>query len=263
MIYLSRFEKTGAPECAGYPFSVPLIAALEGIDFEAPVTVFAGDNGSGKTTLLELMAVKLSAVRIGSGNRGERRVLIERAASCFRATRKRTQRLCFYFTAEDFSRELEARIAMRSDADQALREIERTYEGRSAYAKGLASMPFARTIGEMDAQYRTELTERSHGEGFLDFFGKRLVSGGLYFLDEPEAALSYFNQLVLLNMIRDAAEKNCQFIVSTHSPVLCACPGAQIYELREDGPVQTEYEALSNITFLKLFLNERERLLRV
>ena len=263
MIYLSRFEKTDTPDRAEYPFSVPLIAALERIDFNAPVTVFAGENGSGKTTLLELMAVKLSAVRIGSGNRGERRVLIERAAKSFRVTRKLTQRLCFYFTAEDFSRELEARVAMRTDAEQALREIESSYGGRSAYAKELAAMPFARTIGEMDAQYRTELTERSHGEGFLDFFGKRLVNGGLYFLDEPEAALTYFNQLVLLNMIRDAAGMNCQFVISTHSPVLCACPDADLYELREDGPVRTDYDSLSNIQFLKLFLNERERFLRV
>ncbi len=262
MIYLTRFEKQKTPEFLEYPFTVPLIASFEAVPFAAPVTIFAGDNGSGKTTLIELMAAKLSAVRIGSGNRGERRARIERAAKYFLAVRARTQRLCFYFTAEDFSREIEARTAMREDAETALRGIEREYEHRSAAAKGLASMPFARTIGEMDGQYRTELTERSHGEGFLDFFGRRLVPGGLYFLDEPEAALTYFNQLVLLNMIRDAAEKGCQFILSTHSPVLCACPGAEIYELTEDGPKRTEYDALSNVQFLKMFLSERERLLR-
>lgn len=264
MIYLSRFEKTRAPGAgnASYPFSVPLIAALEKLEFISPVTVLAGDNGSGKTTLLELLAAKLGAVRIGSGNRGERRALIGKAASCFRITRRQTQRLCFYFTAEDFSRELEARAAIREDAERALCEIEQSYKGRSAYAKELAAMPFAGTIGEMDAQYRTELTERSHGEGFLDFFGKRLVSGGLYFLDEPEAALTYFNQLVLLNMIREAADQDCQFVISTHSPVICACPGATIYELRPDGPAETDYDSLSDIKFLKLFVTERERLLR-
>lgn len=263
MLYLSRFEKLHAPENAGYPFAVPLVAALEEIAFTSPVTIFAGDNGSGKTTLLELMAAKLSAVRIGAGNRGERRALLEGAAKHFRVTRTRTQRLCFYFTAEDFSRELEARMETRKDAEQALREIEDGYGGRSAYAKALAAMPFARTIGEMDAQFRTELTERSHGEGFLDFFGKRLVRGGLYLLDEPEAALTYFNQLVLLNMIRDAVAEDCQFILSTHSPVLCACPGAEIYELQPGGPVKREYDELADVRFLRMFLLERERLLRL
>ncbi|HWQ58018.1 MAG TPA: AAA family ATPase [Clostridia bacterium] len=262
MIYLSRFEKLHTPENPGYPFTVPLIANAESFEFSSPITVFAGDNGSGKTTLLELLAAKLSAVRIGSGNRGERRAMIERAAASFRAVRARTQRLCFYFTAEDFSRELEARMEIRRDAEEALREIEEGYGGRSAYAKGLASMPFARTIGEMDGQYRTELSERSHGEGFLDFFGKRLVRGGLYLLDEPEAALTYFNQLVLLNMIRDAAAEDCQFILSTHSPVLCACPGAELYELRPEGAVKTDYDSLSNVRFLRMFLGEREKLLR-
>ncbi|OQA73227.1 MAG: hypothetical protein BWY35_00726 [Firmicutes bacterium ADurb.Bin248] len=263
MIYLTRFEKLHTPENPGYPFTVPLVAALEGIEFASPVTVFAGDNGSGKTTLLELMAAKLSSVRIGAGNRGERRALLEGAARHFRVTRTRTQRLCFYFTAEDFSRELEARTEIRRDAEAALREIEEGYGGRSAYARGLASMPFARTIGEMDAQYRSDLTERSHGEGFLDFFGKRLVRGGLYLLDEPEAALTYFNQLVLLNMIRDAIAQDCQFILSTHSPVLCACPGAEIYELQPEGPVKTDYDSLANVRFLRMFLAEREKLLRL
>ena len=154
-------------------------------------------------------------------------------------------------------------MEIRRDAEEALREIEGGYGGRSAYAKALASMPFARTIGEMDAQYRAELTERSHGEGFLDFFGQRLVRGGLYLLDEPEAALTYFNQLVLLNMIRDAAAGDCQFILSTHSPVLCACPGAEIYELSPEGPVKTEYDSLTNVRFLRMFLSEREQLLRL
>lgn len=263
MLYLTRFEKKGAPAGGAYPFNVPLIASLGELSFEAPVTVIAGDNGSGKTTLLELMAAVLSAVRIGAGSRGGRRAQIEGAAKHFRAVRARTQRLCFYFTAEDFSRELEARVMMRAEAEEALRDIERSYAGRSSCAKGLAAMPFARTIGEMDGQYRQELTERSHGEGFLDFFGRRLVPGGLYFLDEPEAALTYFNQLVLLNMMRDAVARDCQFIVCTHSPVLCACPGAALYELRPEGAAACAYDELSDVRFLKLFLDERERFLNV
>ncbi|HWQ58845.1 MAG TPA: AAA family ATPase, partial [Clostridia bacterium] len=85
---------------------------------------------------------------------------------------------------------------------------------------------------------------------------------GLYLLDEPEAALTYFNQLVLLNMIRDAAAEDCQFILSTHSPVLCACPGAELFELCPEGAVKTDYDSLSNVRFLRMFLGEREKLLR-
>jgi predicted ATPase len=49
-------------------------------------------------------------------------------------------------------------------------------------------------------------------------------------LDEPEAALSPQRQLSLLVILYDLLKDNndIQFLVATHSPILLACPGAQI-----------------------------------
>ena len=110
--------------------------------------------------------------------------------------------------------------------------------------------------------YEHNITARSHGESFLDFFGGRIHPNGLYLLDEPEAALSFFNQYVLLNMIRDAVKQRCQFIISTHSPVLTALPGADVLYI-EDGIISPiSYDALPGVAFLRDFLAAPQHYLR-
>ena len=84
----------------------------------------------------------------------------------------------------------------------------------------------------------------------------------MYVLDEPEAALSPFNLLVLLNLLQDAAGQRCQFLVATHAPVLLACPDAAIYEMSEAGVQRRGYRELESVRFLKAFLADPERLLR-
>ena len=49
--------------------------------------------------------------------------------------------------------------------------------------------------------------------------------------DEPEAALSPTNQLVLVRLMHQLARKNSQFLICTHSPILLCFPGADVYEL--------------------------------
>ena len=39
-----------------YPFTVPVIRALEELELKSQVTYFVGENGSGKSTLLEAIA---------------------------------------------------------------------------------------------------------------------------------------------------------------------------------------------------------------
>ena len=53
---------------------------------------------------------------------------------------------------------------------------------------------------------------------------------GLYFLDEPESALSPQRQLTLLAQIYDlVTERECQFFIATHSPILLTYPDSTIY----------------------------------
>ena len=123
-------------------------------------------------------------------------------------------------------------------------------------------MPFASELSAMQSMYAGELEMQSHGEGYIDFFGSRIYANGLYLLDEPEGALSYSNQYVLMGMMADAVKKGCQFIVATHSPVLLAYPDACIYEFRGEKITRTDYASIENVSFLKNFMHSPERFSR-
>jgi predicted ATPase len=67
---------------------------------------------------------------------------------------------------------------------------------------------------------------------------------------------------VTLNLIAEAEQKNCQLIISTHSPILTSYPGDCIYEINDGYINETKYDDMESIRFLKSFLNHRENYLR-
>ena len=264
MIYLRAIKQAETEHAHdSYPLSLPQIAAIERLEFSAPVTLIAGDNGSGKTTLVELIAALAGAIRIGDA-RSDRRAhsSFSSASRAFRAEFSHKPKRSFFFLAEDFTRYIDAREDMMREEQAEMERVSRDYEGRSGYAKALASMPHASSLNEMNRMYSGELSQQSHGEGYIDFFGSRLHAQGLYLMDEPEGALSYYNQYVLMNMIADAVKRDCQFIISTHSPVLLAYPDATLYSFEDDHLRESSFHALENINFLRDFLSEPARYLR-
>lgn len=84
----------------------------------------------------------------------------------------------------------------------------------------------------------------------------------LYILDEPEAALSPQRQLSLLVRIKELVDQGCQLIISTHSPILMAYPGADIYNIDEDGARLTSFEETEHYQLTKYFLTHTEQMLR-
>lgn len=105
------------------------------------------------------------------------------------------------------------------------------------------------------------LHERSHGESFLAMVQENFTGNGLYFLDEPEAALSPQRQLSLLIEIHRCIKEGAQFFVVTHSPILLDLPDAQI--LSFDGEIHPcEYEETDSYKITSLFMNNRKQLLR-
>src|SRR5207247_8260395 len=118
---------------------------------------------------------------------------------------------------------------MRAEFLTRLADLDAEYGERSAYAKGLASLPVQRSLAEMEQRYGVDLDANSHGQSFLKLFQSRFVPGGLYVLDEPEAPLSPQSQLALIAMIGDMLAQDAQFIIATHSPILLGFPGAAIY----------------------------------
>jgi len=89
----------------------------------------------------------------------------------------------------------------------------------------------------------------------LKFLSSRLVSNGIYILDEPEAPLSPLRQMTLISIINEMKSKNCQFFIATHSPILMAIPGAQIFYIDHSCIRETLYEDVEHVKITKDFLN--------
>ncbi len=213
-----------------YLRGIPALAATDRVEFTHQVTFLAGENGTGKSTLLEAIAV------------------------------------AYGFNAEggtlnyDFSTYDDV-----SDLQEAVR-LELGYRKRnSGYffrAESFFTVATAEERLYSDAFHPSEhYHERSHGESFLDYMQSDSREG-LYLLDEPEAALSQQRQLTLLLYLHQMAANGSQFIIVTHSPILLGLPEAQILEFGDGGIAPVEYEDTDSYQITRLFLDDREGLLR-
>jgi predicted ATPase len=90
----------------------------------------------------------------------------------------------------------------------------------------------------------------------------RFGGQGLYILDEPEAALSPSRLLRLMCCIEDLVKRDSQFIVSTHSPILMAFPGAEVFELSEKGINAVPYQETDHFRVTKQFINAPDKMLK-
>lgn len=244
------------PDKKEYPF-IPLIRGMEVLPFENPVTFIVGENGSGKTTFMDIVSALTGAQRIGDIRENS---LKDEDIAMFKTISMGRDIRPFYFKAEDFTLYLDF---IRGVKKESLEEIDRIEEtDRTPYSKSLMKLPHRSSLHALDTLYEHDILERSHGERFLDFFQGRLRSDNLYLLDEPEVPLSVTNQLVLMGKIREALKRNCQFIISTHSPVLLAYPGASIYLLEDDVFKRTTYEDLESVALLRAFLNRPDTFMK-
>jgi len=265
MIHLQAIgRKSKTIDDTQFPFSVPAIASLQRLEFESPVAFFVGENGAGKSTLLESLAAAANAVTIGGQDIGRDESL---AAARLLAThlklewRHRTHR-GFFLRAEDFFPFARRLQNLRAELSEQAARYEAELEQRPRDA-GLqrARGSVLGQIGAMDARYGENLDANSHGESFLAVFQNRFVPGGLYLLDEPEAALSPLRQLAFLSMLKEMAAQDCQFILATHSPILMAYPGAQIFAFDEQPIHAIDYEDVEHVRLTRAFLNDPQAFL--
>ena len=247
-----------------FPFTVPAVSSLGVIDLSRPVTLFVGENGTGKSTLIESLAVATDLPTVGSDRAGNdptlaaQRRLADRLALTWRSRNHRG----FFLRAEDFFG-FQRRLAReRAEHHGELERIERELAGSSEYARTLARGPHQNVLGDMERRYGADPDAASHGEAFLRLFQGRLVPGGLYLLDEPEAALSPQSQLAFLAMMKDAVDSGAQFIVATHSPVLMSVPDAAILSFDGGAISSTAFEDLESVRLVRDFLAAPERYLR-
>jgi predicted ATPase len=247
-----------------FPFSVPVVRHLEPVDINPAVTFLVGENGSGKSTLLEGIALAANLPAIGSSavDVDETLAAQRKLAGALRLTWNQHVRRGFFLRAEDFFGFTKTLAKMRADMLAELGRIDVAYEGRSAYARGLAKGPLRASLAGMEEKYGIDLDANSHGQSFLKLFRSRFVPDGLYLLDEPEAPLSPQSQLALMSMIGDMLQDRAQFIIATHSPILLGFPGATIYSCDRAPMERVEYEELDHVVITREFLNARERFLK-
>ncbi|MBI3921177.1 MAG: AAA family ATPase [Armatimonadetes bacterium] len=211
-----------------YPFSIPAVTNLYRLEFHPEVTFLVGENGSGKSTLVEAIAIK-SGFNAEGGSKNftsSHRPSESRLHECLRIARgARREKSGFFLRAETM-------FNVSTEAEQ-----------YSVYG--------------WDA-----LHDKSHGEAFLWVAMNRFHSNGLYILDEPESALSPQRQLALLGRMYQLVRGGSQFIVSTHSPILMAYPGARILLLDRDGISEIHYKDTEHYAVTRAFLQDPERMLK-
>ncbi len=223
-----------------FPFSIPAIGGLDTLEFDRPVTFFVGENGAGKSTLLEAIAIGMGLNPEG-GSRNFRFATRESHSALSNALRLsrsvRRIRDSFFLRAESY-------FNVATHIEELDREpsfgppIINSYGGKS-------------------------LHEQSHGESFFALFLNRLRGNGLYFFDEPEAALSPTRQLAFLSRLHDLVKDGSQFFIATHSPILMAYPDASILMFENGPPRWIEYRDTEHYGVTRTFLNDTERMLDI
>jgi len=164
-----------------FPFNLAIVQSLREIEFTAPVTFLVGENGSGKSTLLEAIACAVGAITVGSENARADKTLnaARKLSQHFKLSWQKRTHQGFFLRAEDFFGYAKRLAQMRQEMEDEIKAVDAEYEGRSATAKGLAKMAFARELHDMRRRYgEGGLDSYSHGESFLAIekarFGKRL-----------------------------------------------------------------------------------------
>lgn len=229
------FDSPRYPDTDSYPFNLDLLRVSPGIKFDSPVTFFTGENGSGKTTVLKAMCLRCG-IHIWQDELGKRVLNNPHEEDLYRYITVNWHSGSVpgsYFssqTFQDFTKFLDEWAA-------ATPEVLQYYGGSS-------------------------LITKSHGQSLMAYFKSRYAIRGLYFLDEPEAALSPRNQIAFLDILqRNAAGGHAQFIICTQSPILLACPDARILSF-DQSPIQPiEYEDTDHFKIYRDFLNDRGKFL--
>lgn len=214
-----------------YPFTLEILHRTSSIAFRRPVTLFAGENGTGKSTVLRAIA-RCCGIHIW----GE----IERAR----------------FEHNPYEEELYRAVTVEwtDGAVPGSFFASQTFRNFTALLDEWA----AADPGQLEHFGGKSLMTQSHGQSLMAYFRSRYRIRGLYFLDEPETALSPRSQMELLDILdRMGREGHAQFIIASHSPILLSCPGAEIHSF-DSAPIRTvAYEDTEHYRVYKRFMDAR------
>ena len=199
-----------------YPFDLPWMNKKKfELKFTTPVTIIVGENGTGKSTLVEAIAALCGYDEAGGGKG---------------------------YLPIDHSQAIDKNGSALADAFRA-QWLPKITNGWFFKAESFFSV--ARYLDDAAIQAHAappDFLSASHGEGFVRFFKERMSRQGIFFMDEPESALSPNRQLDLLRVLNAIQETAVsQVIMATHSPILMALPNARVLEISPNGIDEVDY----------------------
>ena len=220
-----------------YPFSLKIFQNTDSIKFNNAITFFIGENGTGKSTLLKAIAIKCG-IHIWQNEfnlRHEKNPYEKDLYKYIRVNWKDGYSVPgSFFGSQIFS-----------DFTKNLEEWAVNDEKMLDYFGGKS------------------LITQSHGQSLMSYFKSRYKIKGLYFLDEPETALSPSSTIELLNLlIKISHQGHAQFIIATHSPLLMACPDSKIYSFDNKTIESIKYKDTSYYNIYKKFMNNPEKFIK-
>jgi predicted ATPase len=218
-----------------YPFNQEILRKTKSLAFISPVTFFVGENGSGKSTLLEAIAHMC-------------RIHIWRDRERLSYENNPYEDLLYRFMEAEW---------MDGPVPGSFFSSEFFHHFAQNLDEWAVSDP-----GMLEYFGGKSLNAQSHGQSLMAFFRSRYKIKGLYLLDEPETALSPRSELMFVKLVKEiSCQGHAQFIIATHSPILLACPGAQIYSFDEIPAKEVPYEATEHYRIYKAFMENRKNYL--
>jgi predicted ATPase len=221
------------PTLDAYPFNLGVMQMTNSVLFTHPITFFVGENGTGKSTLLKAICRRCD-IHIWEDT--------ERSRSQYNPYE---EELYKYIRVEWVNGPVPGSFF----ASQIFQDFARFLDEWAKADPGILSY-----FGG------SSLMTQSHGQSLISFFEARYKIRGIYFLDEPETALSPQSQLKLLRVLKKMSEAgHAQFIIATHSPFLLAYPGATIYSFDSTIIKPISYEQTQYYRIYEEFFNNREK----
>lgn len=258
---------------------------LKHLDF-SDITILCGGNGSGKSTLLNIIAEKLKLNRQTSFNKTyffdpfleycHYELNTEEPAKL-----RDLKSVSKIITSDDvFNHIIDVRHKNENlsfKRDLIFKEKSQMYQYGGNYLEDRPrsiNMDDSSSINAISnyqsktkksasqlVRERIGLEERtySNGENGFKYFTDAIQPGGLYLLDEPENSLSAAMQLELGSYLHGMARfYDCQFILSSHSPLILSLPQAKIYNLDAE-PVSTcRWTDLPNVRMYHDFFKDHQ-----
>jgi predicted ATPase len=225
-----RIKPDRYPTTEHYPFNLDIFRTTGAIEFPTPVTFLVGENGTGKSTLLKAIC-RRCGIHIWQGVTRERFVKNPHEDKFWTAIDVQWTNgpVPGSFFSSDIFRTFAELLDEWAAADP----------GQLKYFGGKSLMTL------------------SHGQSLMSYFEGRYKIKGLYFMDEPETALSPKTQIHLLELLTNISrEGHAQFIIATHSPIIMSCPGATIYSFDATPVRKIRYADTDHYKVYRQFMTE-------